>query len=961
MAVGYGDLRIILRAEDFASTTLGRVGDSIKALGSKGELTGKQLGTIGRAMVGVGTGIAAIGAIGIDFFAKSAESAIKYSNGAAYAKTQTEGLHISLQQLIDTGLKIATEVPEPLDQMNQGLYNIFSSMNVNLPQATKLLKQFSEEGVAGQLDLNTASRATITEINAFHIPLKDVGNLMNANFEIVSKSRGTYADFAGVMGQMVPAFAAAGENVFQMGSDFAFATRNGAKAGAAASEAARAVETLNKAAFQTGLQTLGINFLDSAGKAKSLNEIITEIGQSPGWAAQVQKSGSVAKAYTDLFGQGTIQARRFFDLAIPHYKDLNKLQDDITNKKGAFQSAYNIMFHQPQSQIQLLKNNIGVLRVEMGESFLPVINKVAHAASTLMKWFENLSPGTKRIIMDILIGISVFMVLAGVMMVVVGGVLMFIGAIAAFTETIGAAILIAGGFLAALILIPVALFFIIKYHKDLMQWATDAWKAVKDGLKDAVEWFEKLSTPMKILVGIIATILSGGILPLIAGIILAIKYHKDLMQWATDAWHAIEDAAHDAMHIIDDVVHWIMIPVKAVADWFKHTWVAIMNWWHSYWPEMSQIILEVWAIITTVIKAAWEVIGPIIKGGLEAILALWQPIWDLISGVVTIAWDVITAVISIAWNLIYSILEAGLDVLLAVFRVAWNLIGAVVKIAWDYITTIIKVAWDLVEGIFDVALDLLTGHWSKAWNDMLSMVTSILNTIWNFIKQVFNTIVNLAIQLWHDLYNNLFSAGSDIINGLINGVNSVWHLITDTIGKIFGVVTGLFTDAIHWLEQAGKDIINGLVNGIKGAAHLVTDTLKGIANDAINAIKNPFAILSPSKVMHDIGLNITKGLANGINSGKNDVVKAAGDLINVASLQGTASANITASIRAGAAAGAGGQTVVQVPKGAVVLTINPATGTPSAADMQLYQDAFDKSMQKFATVLTQKINSTKAA
>lgn len=66
------------------------------------------------------------------------------------------------------------------------------------------------------------------------------------------------------------------------------------------------------------------------------------------------------------------------------------------------------------------------------------------------------------------------------------------------------------------------------------------------------------------------------------------------------------------------------------------------------------------------------------------------------------------------------------------------------------------------------------------------------------------------------------------------------------------------------LLQAGVNAIQGLLNGLKNAAGAVLDWIKGLAGDIIDGVLGIFGISSPSKVFHEIGLNVGKGLIRGI-------------------------------------------------------------------------------------------------
>lgn len=95
-------------------------------------------------------------------------------------------------------------------------------------------------------------------------------------------------------------------------------------------------------------------------------------------------------------------------------------------------------------------------------------------------------------------------------------------------------------------------------------------------------------------------------------------------------------------------------------------------------------------------------------------------------------------------------------------------------------------------------------------------------------------------------------------------------------GRMLSALSGLGAT----LFQAGINAIQGLLNGLKNAAGAVIDWIKGLAGDLVDAVLGIFGIASPSKVFHGIGLNLGRGLLQGIQSITPDVIAAAADMAN---------------------------------------------------------------------------------
>lgn len=126
------------------------------------------------------------------------------------------------------------------------------------------------------------------------------------------------------------------------------------------------------------------------------------------------------------------------------------------------------------------------------------------------------------------------------------------------------------------------------------------------------------------------------------------------------------------------------------------------------------------------------------------------------------------------------------------------------------------------------------------------------------------------------------------------GVQAVWKTVSQTIGSAVGALVEFFTvtipdavsNALEFLKQIpekapelGRDIIRGLWNGISDMTGWIISKIQGFCSDALGTILDFFGMHSPSTVMRDkVGVMLVRGMANGIDKGKNIALKAIRDL-----------------------------------------------------------------------------------
>jgi TP901 family phage tail tape measure protein len=484
MALGARELMLVLRARDEASRILRGAAGNIDHMSDASQKAAQKHMQQGQSLVGIGVGIAAAGAAGLKWLNDSTTAAQSYNQEAALTLTQTDDLGTSLAEVKSIGLELAKTIPVPFEQIQEGLYDIFSSMDVSVPQAKMLLTEFSRAAVAGQTDLQTAGRGTIAILNAWKLPATDVNRVNDVMFKLVQKGVGTYDQFSKSIGRAIPSTVRAGGSIEDLAGMMAFMTRNGLSTAQAATSAGRAFDAMSNPATEKHMKEIGLSVRNAKGEFKPMTQVIEEMNGKLGKMSAPDR----AKAMKELFlgSGGTIQARRFFDLAVPGFKELNSLTGEVSNSSGAMNEAYDIMFKQPQSQVQLMTNKYQAMRVEIGDQLLPIKMKLVEWAMKVLDAWNKLSPGTQKTIIIIAAVTAVLTVLVGVLTIVVGGILMLMGA-AALAGLSLAGIIITVGLVIAIIaaLAALAIIFYKKWDDILAAFKGD-WNKLKTFLEKAL-------------------------------------------------------------------------------------------------------------------------------------------------------------------------------------------------------------------------------------------------------------------------------------------------------------------------------------------------------------------------------------------------------------------------------------------------------------------------------------------
>lgn len=774
MPLGVREVLLVVRAQNMSSGVLRNIAGDFNTLDKNAKKSAQTAMQQGQALMAIGAGIAAVGAAGIAFLAKATSDAVDYNRQVALTKTQMFGVKATFDQVAQAGLDVASKIAVPLDQIQGGLYDIFSSMDVNMSQAKYLLTNFSKEAVAGQVDLSTAERASIGIMNAYGMKVQDVTKVQDIMFNLVKYGVGTYADFANSIGRVTGPAVRANQTFDQTAALMAFTTRNGLSASNAASSVGRALDAIGKS--RDKIQNFGqivvgalgektasklgitkdsiIKITDAGGKLLPINVIMTNLGK----ALKGLNPTQLNDVLTEMFKGtgGTIQAMRFIDIAVHNFGQLNQITKEMGNSKGALQAAYKTMANTPAAQIQLLKNNFHVLMIEIGNVLLPVLNKFVIKLKDVFEWVGKIPHRFIVIGTAVVAIVSVLLVLSGIVLMVAGAWIVLSTILAAsevallpLLGTIALVIAVVAG-------LAVAAYFIYKNWGPISTWFHNMW--------------------------------------------------FDMWHWIDHIWQNIWGSITKAWDKVKGVFLSIQSFITGSFD----------KWWTTHGDALKQVWSGVWSEISGTFKSVWD-----------TILGAAKIVWGIFGGTAKAAWDTIAALFKVAWDEIVTIFKIAWAIIVGAFKLWFTALETAAKIAWAAIQMIFKTVWDILVAAFSIFLDLLTGHWHQAWVDLLTVGHQIWNNISAFLKATWSAIVSGAksaggifasiwINIWHAVYD---------------GAHSVWNDIWGFLHKIWGDITQGAKTVVSGL----KDIWAGIETAFKGPANFV---IQYVYDDGIRALWN---------------------------------------------------------------------------------------------------------------------------
>ncbi|MHC8516769.1 phage tail tape measure protein [Sporosarcina sp. ITBMC105] len=211
----------------------------------------------------------------------------------------------------------------------------------------------------------------------------------------------------------------------------------------------------------------------------------------------------------------------------------------------------------------------------------------------------------------------------------------------------------------------------------------------------------------------------------------------------------------------------------------------------------------------------------------------------------------------------------------------------------DTVTRILK---DVVSFGTDI-LSKFKDFWDENGAQIMAVVKLHFGNIWELIKGVMGVIKGIFEVVWPQIkaivdiawraIKTIVSTAIDIVLGTIQTIlkliqgdwEGAWETIQGVVGSVWDNIKKYFDP--DEMKQIGIDVIKGLVNGISSMIDSVGTAVKDIAGNIKGSFKSFFKIKSPSRVMMELGKYIGEGAAIGIAATKS---------ANIAAIKGVSNA-----------------------------------------------------------------------
>ena len=281
-------------------------------------------------------------------------------------------------------------------------------------------------------------------------------------------------------------------------------------------------------------------------------------------------------------------------------------------------------------------------------------------------------------------------------------------------------------------------------------------------------------------------------------------------------------------------------------------------------------------------------------GSLNTLKASFQ---NFLSGVGDVD-DLINSVVSFGEILIKSIEDIAPKVVDGLIRLVNGLVPQIPAILDRLLPVVIQGAIDLINGLvaaLPTIIPVLMNGIVQAFSGIVTILPQILqalidgsiiiiNALADQMPVLIPQVIDAILDMIPVLIDNLplfLEAGAKLISGIIAGLIIATPSLLQKIPEIIRKVKEFFANLPSTMQNIGINILKGLWNGIQSQWGTLKNKISSLASGIINKFKSVFGIHSPSKVFKDqIGKYMAEGLGVGFEDELDDVYRGMQNAIN---------------------------------------------------------------------------------
>ena len=568
--------------------TWGAVGAEFEAIGSKMQSVGDSLKSVGDTLTQkVTMPIAAIAGTSVKVAAdfESSMSQVAATMGFTVDQLNDKSSEASktMEQLSEFAQEMGKTTAFSASEAADAL-NYMALAGYDAETSMEMLPTVLNLAAAGGIELASASDMVTDAQSALGLTLDETATMVDQMAAAASNGNTSVAQLGEAMLQIGATAANMTGGTQELSTALTVLADNGIKGAEGGTKLRNIILSLQDAAKDGAVDfgNFSVSVYDSEGNLRGVTDIMQDLQSNLEGMNQESKDAIISGVFNK---QDLAAANAMLQTSSERYDELAK---SIGDSAGAAQQMADVQLDNFQGQLTLLKSALEGVGIDIGTIIMPYLQKFVEKIQSVVDWFSNLDAKSQDLIVK-----------AGLIVAAIGPILSIAGSI---VGTIGK-------------------------------------------ISSSIGTIVKIIPTVISVVSTIGTVITGTLIPAIAGVVTAILPFLPLI--------AAVAAAIAAVILV--ITHW-----AEITDFIREKWALLTEFLATATEQIQTFFVEHFGIIGQLFATKIEIIKTVITTAVNVIKILLQTTGQIIKALIDGDWSKIGQIIKAAWESIKKAINDGI-------------------------------------------------------------------------------------------------------------------------------------------------------------------------------------------------------------------------------------------------------------------------------------------------------------